>query len=83
MKNTMDNEFKKVYDELGVMTPIFKGPEIDYFLLSDMVSKKMADPNNEYAIQMGKAIEEDLASKKIKAEDLEDEKVLDRYSEIM
>ena len=83
MKNTMDNEFKKVYDELGVMTPIFKGPDIDYFLLSDMVSKKMADPDNEYAIQMGKAIEADLTSKKIKVEDLEDEKILDRYAEIM
>ena len=83
MKNKMDSEFKKVYEELGVMTPIFKGPDIDFFLLSDMVSKKMADPDNEYTIQMGKAIEDDLASGKIKASDLEDEKILDKYSEIM
>ena len=83
MKKKMDEEFQKMFDELGIITPIYKGPDIDYILISDTLSKKMAEPDNEYVIKMGKAIEDDINSKKISLKDLENPEVMSKYEDII
>ena len=84
MKAEADKQLQLVFDELGVLKPSFKGPEIDFAAVSAELQKRMNDDENptmkEMKKKMADKISEDIAKNVITQEDLAKDEVLAKYT---
>lgn len=84
MKAEAEKQLQAVFDELGVLKPSFKGPDIDFAVVSAELEKRMNDPVNPIMMEMNKKmsdkISEDIANNVIKPEDLAKDEVLANYT---
>ena len=66
MKAEAEKQLQAVFDELGVLKPSFKGPEIDFAAVSAELEKRMNDDENpimkEMKKKMSDKISEDMAN---------------------
>jgi hypothetical protein len=84
MKEEAERQLQAVFDELGVLKPTFKGPNIDFAAVSAELEKRMNDPENpimkEMSKKMSDKINEDIKNNVIKPEDLSKDEVLAKYT---
>ena len=84
MKEEAEKQMQVVFDELGVLKPTFKGPDIDFTVVSTELQKRMSDPENPTMKEMNKKmsdkISEDIKNNVIKPEDLSKDEVLAKYT---
>ena len=87
MKKDTDKTLKDLYDELGVIEPIIKGPDIDFTDVSKILEARMKDENDPIMKpmiqQMTDAIRADITSGAMKAEDVNDPIKMEKYAYII
>ena len=88
MKETAAKELKKAYDDLGIIQPTFKGPDIDYEAVGNELQLRFKTPEKYPQVKamtdsMEAKIREDLKNNVIKPEDLEKEDILAKYTSII
>ena len=84
MKEEAEKQLQLVFDEMGILKPSFKGPNIDYTVVMAELEKRMSDPENammkEMTLKMENKIKDDIKNNIIKPEDLANDEVLANYT---
>ena len=84
MKKDSDKGMDDVYDDIGVIRPILKGPDIAIDKVVEIMTKRMEDPNDPIMKpmfdKMSEAISNDIKSGILKSEDIDNNpSVMDNY----
>lgn len=87
MKEENDKKQQETDNELGIVKPIFKGPDIDYALVTVELTRRMSDPNDPTMKvmndKMAAKISEDIKNNVITPDDLSKDEVLTKYSSMI
>ena len=86
LKKTSDQSIQDVYNDLGVILPTIKGPDIDFDDVTKILTERMADPNDPIMMPMNKQMADEIAndfsSGALTINDLDSDK-MDKYTSII